>query len=471
MEFRNSALKSKEYRIQDVKRHDNVKKESGNRVLIGNRMINAALWHKRFGHVNFRKMNEMRVNNVVRGLEKADFRNDKEFDCDDCNVMKATRRKFKRRKVKRVNEILGLVHTDICGPMNVESNGGSKYLLTFTDDCSRFSEVFFLKRKCEVLDKFREYKTRNERLTGKKIKVVRSDNGGEYVNEEMERYFKSEGIRHELTMPYSPQQNGIAERLNRTLCTKARCMLRSAGLGLGFWAEALSTANYIRNRSSCDSCDGKTPYEIWYGRTPCVSYFKVFGCCAYAQISKERRTGKFSERAVRGIFVGYEENRRGYRIWDLAKKCVIHSRDVKFVEGKILTEDGRELTDRNSDDNEGDFVSIRVDVPVNPSCEQREVCSQRNSFWEVEDDDKGKEDSGSDSIEENTGVQTVTAEVNQESSHVEDVSSESEIEEIDDEDGHWKGGRNLRERTDKVKPVKYGMVGKKQEFRSIFDDT
>ena len=126
--------------------------------------------------------------------------------------------------------------------MNVTSVGGSRYFVTFIDDCSHYTTVYMLKKKSEVLDKFKEFVESSERLIGKQVKKLRSDNGGEYISEEFAEYFKSRGILHEVAVPYTPQQNGVAECMNRTIIDTVRSMLHHGNLPLSFWAEAVSTA-------------------------------------------------------------------------------------------------------------------------------------------------------------------------------------------------------------------------------------
>ena len=166
-------------------------------------------------------------------------------------------------KEVRSTEKLQLVYTDVCGPMQTHSFGGSRYFITFTDDYSRFSRSYFMKHKAEALDKFKEFKALAEKESGMTIKVLCSDRGGEYMSEEFTDFLKEYGIRAESTAAYSPQQNGVAERLNRNLCEAARSMLIHAGLSNGYWAAAISTATYLRNRIVTTALrTGLTPYQM-----------------------------------------------------------------------------------------------------------------------------------------------------------------------------------------------------------------
>ena len=152
-----------------------------------------------------------------------------------------------------------------------------EYLITFIDDYSRYGYVYLLKHKSEALKKFKNYKTEVEKQLGRPIKSINNDRGGEY--EVFDEFYKGEGIRHIYTMPYKPQQNGIAERRNRTLMEMSRSMMAYSQLPLSFWGEALTTANYLLNKVNTKSKD-LTPYEYWTGHKLDLSNLRVWGCKA-----------------------------------------------------------------------------------------------------------------------------------------------------------------------------------------------
>ena len=170
-----------------------------------------------------------------------------------------------------------------------------------------------------------------ERLSSYKLKILRTDNGGEYTSREFCSFLKKEGIRHELTISKHPEQNGVAERLNRTLVESVRSMLADAQLPHKFWAEALSTAVFLRNLSFTSAVPEITPLQAWSGKKPSVNNLKVFGCAAYSHIPKDER-GKLSSKARKCIFLGYGDVTKGYRLYDPIKARIIHSRDVVFDE-------------------------------------------------------------------------------------------------------------------------------------------
>ena len=199
--------------------------------------------------------------------------------CEGCLAGKMCRKAFPTVGEIRSTHKLQLVHSDVCGPMQTQSIGGAKYFVTVIDDYTRCCAVYFMKHKSEVLDKLKEFEVTTSNNAGRAIRTLRTDNGDDYLSSAFQNYLKENGIRHELTVPRSPQQNTVSERMNRTLVESARSMIAHAALSNIFWAEAISAAAYVRNRLPTASLkERETPYERWYGRKPDVSYFRVFGC-------------------------------------------------------------------------------------------------------------------------------------------------------------------------------------------------
>ena len=190
-----------------------------------------------------------------------------------------------------------------------------------------------LKHKSETFDKFKAWKTLVENKTNKTIKVVRTDNGFKFCNHEFDKFCEENGILRHKTVRNTPQQNGVVERMNRTLLNKVRCMLVSAGLSKLFWGEALATATYLVNRSPSSAIEFKCPEEVWTGKLPCFKNLKTFGCVGYVH----NKEGKLDPRSVKCIFLGYAEGVKGYRMWSLESKGtkLIISRDVIFNENEF----------------------------------------------------------------------------------------------------------------------------------------
>ena len=241
------------------------------------------LWHRRYGHLGMQNIKKLVSDEMVIGLNGA-MSHDIGI-CGPCAEGKMHRTKLPSRSENRSDTVLGLVHSDVCGKMKNQSLGGGEYFLTFIDDKTRYTWVYILKSKDQVFEKFREWKSLAEMSTGKKVKALRDDNGGEYTSTEFEKYLKQEGIRHELTVPKNPEQNGVAERMNRTIVETARCMLADAKLPRKFWAEAVSTAVFLRNRSPTTAVKGMTPFESLTGEKPHVektSSFRLSSICSYS---------------------------------------------------------------------------------------------------------------------------------------------------------------------------------------------
>lgn len=234
--------------------------------------------HEKFGHLNMKDLKDLVNRECVFGVKTAG--DEKLPTCEVCVQGKFSRIPFERSESVS-SEVLELVHTDICGPMRTHSVSGSRYFVTFIDDKTRYCEIAFMKNKSEVFEKFVQYKTRVEKQTGSKIKVVRSDNGREYLSNQFTQFLKHEGIVHQLSAEYTPQQNGVAERFNRTIVEMARCMMIQSKLSAMFWAEAVNTACYIRNRCPTRALQGGIPYAVWSGKVPTAAHFKVFVTVAH----------------------------------------------------------------------------------------------------------------------------------------------------------------------------------------------
>ena len=233
------------------------------------------LWHQRLGHPSEGRLDNIVHKKLVTGINL--LKASKMSFCQSCVEGKMCRKPFKSADSPCSAKKLDLVHSDVCGPMQTESFGGRKYFVTFIDDYSRCCAVYFLKQKSEVFDKFKKFEAEVTNKCGHSIGTLRTDNGGEYLSKKFQDFLESKGITHELTMPHTPEQNGVAERMNRTLQESARAMLAHAGLPHGYWAEAVAAAAYLRNRVTTSPLGDKTPYEMWYGKRPDVSHLRVFG--------------------------------------------------------------------------------------------------------------------------------------------------------------------------------------------------
>lgn len=305
-------------------------------------------WHRRFGHLNYGTL--CKLNNAVDGINACG--DDVQIKrCKVCCLGKQSRDPFQQSET-RSKKILELVHTDLCGPMETKSLGGARYLLTFTDDFSRKTFLFFLREKTQVFESFLQFKKAVENETDCKIKCIRSDNGMEYLSSKFDEYCKESGIQHQRTCVYTPQQNGVAERANRTIVERAKCMLFDAELETEFWAEACNTAIYIMNRTPRVRLQQKTPMEMWTGEKPNVSNLRIFGSKVMVHVPKQTRK-KWSPKSREMIFVGYDGQKKGFRCYDNVNKKVIVSRDVKFFEtlsSTVMVTDEQRVDDAKEDD-------------------------------------------------------------------------------------------------------------------------
>ena len=284
-------------------------------------------WHQRLGHLNFAEMRHMLHSQAVKGLEMSGAID--RVKCDTCIAGKLTAAPFKSSETT-TKEPLELIHSDLCGPMRVSSVEGASYFLTFIDDYSRLGYVFFIRNKSDVVDTFVQFKNLVENQTGYKIKNFQSDNGREFYNQRMIDFLKQAGIHHRLTVPYTPQQNGVAERRNRTLVEAARCMMLESGLPPSLWAEAIGTANHVRNRCTSRSIPSGTPYERWIKNKPDVTHLRAFGEKVFI-LNKAQNKGKFDARGIPGYFVGYSANSKAYRVWIPGERTIRVSRDIQFL--------------------------------------------------------------------------------------------------------------------------------------------
>lgn len=351
------------------------------------------LWHRRYGHISSKNLQTLQKNNLVLGLPVLNsVKNNCDTQvCEACVLGKQTKEPFAKRRSEQSSRPLEIIHSDVCGPMQEAGMNGERFFVTFIDDWSRFTMVFLIKTKNEVFDKFREYEAMVSKKCGIGISRLRCDNGGEYKNHRFMDYCKSKGIQMDFTVPYSPQQNGTSERMNRTLVEKARTMLEDSGVHKGLWGAAIQTAAYLINRSPTEAICKSTPYEMWNKRKPNVSNLRVFGSNVFVHIPKQFRN-KFDGKAWRGIMIGYTTN--GYRIWNPARREEVAARDVIFLEDKVrigsspVKEDSSEDISNNNHQNveqfsekentESDYDSAldeTVNVPEMADANESQICS------------------------------------------------------------------------------------------------
>lgn len=294
------------------------------------------LYHERMGHQDKR--------HVKRVIER-------EFDvksknsgslCEGCIFGKTHRRKFGvREKAVSPGE---RIHSDVCGPFPL-SCSKSRYFVLFKDEFSQYRYIYIMKNKSEVPEVLR-LMLAEAKVAGHRIKEFLSDNGGEFDNEKVRKELEKYGIHQRLVMPYTPEQNGCSERENRTIVEMARAMMHAhEELPQFLWAELVQTAVYILNRTGPTSVEGKSPFELWFGKKPQIKHLRIVGSICYAHIPKQKRN-KMQKKAKKCILIGYD-NDDGYRLWHKESNSLVRSRDVTFderpLESRIDIEDADEM--------------------------------------------------------------------------------------------------------------------------------
>ena len=304
------------------------------------------LWHCRLGHIGIKRMKKLHSDGL---LESLDFES---FDtCEPCLMGKMTRTPFSGI-MERASDLLEIVHTDVCGPMSVTTRGGYRYFLTFTDDLSRYGYIYLMKHKSETFEKFKEFQNEVENHRNKKIKFLRSDRGGEYLSYEFGTHLRQCGIVSQLTPPGTPQRNGVSERRNRTLLDMVRSMMSLTDLPLSFWGYALETAAFTLNRAPSKSVE-TTPYELWFGNKPKLSFLKVWGCDAYV---KRLQPDKLEPKSEKCVFIGYPKETIGYTFYHRSEGKVFVAKNGSFLEKEFLS---KEVSGRK----------VELDEVIEPSLE------------------------------------------------------------------------------------------------------
>ncbi|GJU90917.1 putative RNA-directed DNA polymerase [Tanacetum coccineum] len=253
--------------------------------------LSKCIWHTRLGHCSDQVMNVLK--------HKLDFEKDKTDNvCEVCHKAKQTRDPFPLSKHQ--TKVLGdIVHLDVWEPYKVQSREGYKYFLTIVDDFSRSVWVFLLREKDEVYQNIVTFYNLIDNQFNKSLKIFKSDNGTGFINQSMDKFYREKGILHQTSCPYTPQQNGVAER-------KHRHLLPSSVLS------------------------GKSPYELVFCSDPNLSHLKTFGCLCFSTVLND--FDKFSSRSEKSMFIGYSNDKKGYKLYSLESKKVFYSRDAKFYE-------------------------------------------------------------------------------------------------------------------------------------------
>jgi hypothetical protein len=288
------------------------------------------LWHRRLGNLSFDHL--IKIKNIEAVNDLMIISKPQDSMCKPYQVGKITKTQFKSKSSTSTEKPLQLVHMDLCGPSRQEGTLKENYFMLSIDDYSIITWVAFLKEKAEAFEKFKKFKALTENQTGKRLKVVRSDRGGEFMSSDFKEFCDKHGIKREYTIPRTPQQNGVVERQNRIVQQMARSMMNEKNIGQTYWVELIHTIVHVLNKSHLRPQRDKTPYELWYGRPASIKHFKVFGSKCYIKNNDENLV-KYDDRDDEGIFLGYATNSKGYRCYNKRMHKMVDCIDVKVDEG------------------------------------------------------------------------------------------------------------------------------------------
>lgn len=296
-------------------------------------LATADIWHSRLGHLNYSAIRHLQKEGHIKSTPVS---MNQDSTCVVCQKSKITRRPFPSH-FPIASLPLFRIHSDVKGPLPT-SMGGASYIVSFIDDFSRYATVYIMKSKSDVLSCFDRYKKRVENLLEKKVKILRSDRGGEYMSNDFMEYLKSAGISFERAPADTPEHNSVAERFNRTLIERLRCILLDTSLPMKLWAEIAVATVYILNRSPNSTLQGHMPINKWISHIPGegldkanLSFLRVLGCQAIYLPPRSTSSG-LSAKGVDGVHVGYEEGAKAYRIWNRSTNKITVCRNVIFNE-------------------------------------------------------------------------------------------------------------------------------------------
>lgn len=347
-------------------------------------------WHEKLAHQNIRHVKSfLKLNDIKIAKDCSDT----DFFCDACVLGKQHRSTFKPSS--HTSAAVGeLIVSDVCGPMQTASINGARYFVVFKDHYSHYRHVFFMKEKSEVKQHLKQFLRNVSTEIGCVIKAFRSDNGLEYANADVLAILQEHGIQHQRTVPFTPEQNGSAEREMRTIVEAARTMLQAKQLPNRLWAEAVNTAVYVLNRTGTSSLPNQTPYQVWLQKNPDVRSFHAFGSVVFVHVPKEKRQ-KWDAKSVQGVFVGYGSNTKAFRVWYKQTDKIVNACDVMFKRSsgkdnnKSLSDEESAIiqfrTASDKSDN-GDSSRSSSEATVNNNADEEVPASESSSASSADDE-------------------------------------------------------------------------------------
>ena len=286
------------------------------------------LWHRRLGHPSFSLMKKS-IPTLFIGVSET------VLHCETCVLAKSHRITYSPSISNKSTIPFELIHSDVWGPSKEPTISGMRYFVSFIDDCTRLSWISLLRTKYEVFSVFQNFHTFVQTQYNGIIRILRSDNGGEYVNHVFQDFFKTHGIIHQTTCPQTPEQNGVSERKNRHLLDMARALLFSAYMPKNLWGDAVQASTHLINRLPSSVLNGKIPFQILASYVSLSSFHnlptRVFGCVAFVHVPKNQRS-KLDARAIKCVFVGYGSYQKGYKCFHPPTRKYYVTMDVTFFE-------------------------------------------------------------------------------------------------------------------------------------------
>lgn len=310
-------------------------------------VVDVNIMHQRFGHLNFQSLTKMVNKGQVKGVEGLSGK--PEF-CEPCHLGKHKRLSLKTLR-QRATRPFQLIHCDIGGPVTPASRSGSIYWITFICDYLEHPWIYFLKRKSEAQEKYNKFITdardyyKSEvgsfAFSMNFVNFFRTDGApelgsGDTGSDKFKEQLRAEGTFHEVSAADTQSQNGVAERMNQTMCYNTMAMLIESKLPKSFWTEAMQTATFLIAHRPSSSNGGESPWTRMTGRRVDPTLWKPFGCPAYAHIFKAQHNGKFGNKAHKSIMLGYAPNMKAYRLFNVHTRKVFSSRHVTFNENGTI---------------------------------------------------------------------------------------------------------------------------------------
>lgn len=311
-------------------------------------------WHQRYAHGSINSIRELAKKGAVKGLV---FKEDAD-KCEDCPLGKICRASHPSRNHILASETVAVLHLDTCGPIAETSLGGHKYFVLATEEFSDYKLIGFASSKDEIPSLVKKMISQVTLESKRPVKLIVTDKGTEFCNRDLSSWLSSNAILHRTTVQYTPQQNGRAERANRTIIEGVRTLLNGTKLPECLWAEAANTVVYTSNRLLSPRNNGKTRFELYFNSVPDVSNLRVFGQRAIVRIPDNARSGKLSSKGELCIFTGYTDRWNTYRFYDEATEQVFPSCDAVFLNKNTLDEVSPGMLEE-SDDSQDITISFR----------------------------------------------------------------------------------------------------------------